>query len=102
MRKTCLACLVDADLATRGLLIRGGDVLEAAAAVDTNVFDKTGTLTEGRPSVSAVVPSLPARVDAHRLLALAASLEQSSTHPLANAVTNAAATAGWPFPCRTP
>lgn len=42
--------------ATRGLLLRGGDVLEKFAAVDTIVFDKTGTLTIGKPVVTRVVP----------------------------------------------
>lgn len=41
--------------ATRGLLLRGGNVLEKFAMVDTIVFDKTGTLTIGRPVVTKVV-----------------------------------------------
>ena len=43
--------------ATRGLLLRGGDVLERAAAVDTVVLDKTGTLTEGRLRLTALNPA---------------------------------------------
>lgn len=41
--------------ATRGLLLRGGDVLEKFAAVDAVVFDKTGTLTTGKPVVTRVI-----------------------------------------------
>lgn len=43
--------------ARRGLLLRGGDVLERAAAVDTVVLDKTGTLTEGRLRLTALNPA---------------------------------------------
>jgi Cu2+-exporting ATPase len=43
--------------ATRGLLLRGGDVLEKFAEVDAIVFDKTGTLTIGKPVVTKVIPS---------------------------------------------
>jgi Cu+-exporting ATPase len=67
-------------LARRGILVRGGTVLERAAKVDTVVFDKTGTLTEGRFTLVSVV-SLLGPEDA--LIALAASAEQTSEHPLA-------------------
>ncbi len=77
----------------RGLLIRGGDALEAASRVDTVVLDKTGTLTVGKPRVTAV--RLPVGGLSHeRLLALAAAVERSSTHPLAQAVVAAAGAAG--------
>ena len=53
-----LRCQVASSMgAQRGLLLRGGDVLERCAAVDTVVFDKTGTLTEGRLRVQAVLPA---------------------------------------------
>jgi len=73
--------------------------------VDTVVLDKTGTLTAGRPRVTAVRPA--GGVDAARLLALAAAVERSSTHPLARAVVAAAGAAGAPAPaphlmCRPP
>ena len=67
--------------ARRGWLFRGGDVLETAAGLDQVVFDKTGTLTLGRPLVTAIHAD-----DPDRLLQLAASLEQTSRHPLAHAL----------------
>jgi Cu+-exporting ATPase len=67
-----------------GVLIRGGAALETAGGVDTVVFDKTGTLTVGRPSVSAVRAA--AGQDDTAVLALAASAERGSEHPLAAAV----------------
>ena len=81
----------------RGLLIRGGDILEAAASIDTVAFDKTGTLTVGKPSIAALSvtgqPPQPGHPD-RQLLAHAAALERQSTHPLASAVLAAAAAAG--------
>ena len=74
---------VSSGLAARqGWLFRGGDVIEQAATLDRVVFDKTGTLTLGRPLVSQVLAS----DDPVRALQLAASLEQSSRHPLAHAL----------------
>jgi len=68
--------------ARQGWLFRGGDVIEQAADLSRVVFDKTGTLTLGRPLVSKVL----AVDDPSRALQLAASLEQSSRHPLAHAL----------------
>ena len=82
--------------AKAGLLFRGGDVLEAAARLDTVVLDKTGTLTIGRPLLQAVVPSPAWTRDygaASRemlLLQWATSLEQQTQHPLAHALIQAA------------
>ncbi|BAU41210.1 heavy metal translocating P-type ATPase [Leptolyngbya sp. O-77] len=87
---TPTAILVGSSLgAERGLLIRGGDVLEKAQALDTLVFDKTGTLTQGRPLVTDCVP-LAAGWTTARLLQLAATVEAGTTHPLSAAIRQAA------------
>lgn len=77
----------------RGLLIRGGDILEEASHIGTVVFDKTGTLTEGRPTLHTVLPSNP-DMTAEQLLAYAAALERESSHPLAQAILTAAESSG--------
>ncbi|HYD39996.1 MAG TPA: heavy metal translocating P-type ATPase [Anaeromyxobacter sp.] len=73
----------------RGILLRGGDVLERAARVTDAVLDKTGTLTRGRPAVAEIVPLDAARTPAE-LLALAAAAEGRSEHALGAAVREAA------------
>ncbi len=76
--------------ATAGILVRSADALERMEKVTTIVVDKTGTLTEGRPAVVAIVAA-GERTDAD-VLAVAASVERGSEHPLASAVVRAAAT----------
>jgi Cu+-exporting ATPase len=71
-----------------GVLIRNAEALERMEKVDTLVVDKTGTLTAGKPAVSSVVPAADFK-ETH-VLALAASLERGSEHPLAEAIVAAA------------
>ncbi|MGH7057813.1 MAG: heavy metal translocating P-type ATPase, partial [Acetobacteraceae bacterium] len=74
-----------------GILFKGGESVERLARIDTIVLDKTGTLTEGRPGITAVRPH---KMEERDLLAIAASLEQRSEHPLARAVLEYASTHG--------
>lgn len=85
--------LSTSDAAKNGLLISGGDVVEAGSHIDTMVFDKTGTLTEGRPELTEIVlfeKSLNEQDYKIELLKIAASSLQFSTHPLSQSITNAA------------
>ena len=75
--------------AANGILIRSGEALETAKHVDTVVLDKTGTVTEGKPSVRDIFCAEGIRRE--DALALAAAVENASSHPLAKAVTDAAA-----------
>lgn len=71
-----------------GILIKSGEVLEAANDIQTVVFDKTGTITLGKPVVTDIVG------DEKTVLTLAAALEHSSEHPLAGAILEKAETLG--------
>ena len=78
--------------AENGVLIKGGESLEAARRITTVVFDKTGTLTRGRPEVADLVafgPRSPTDI-----LALAAGAESGSEHPLAEAILRRARSSG--------
>ena len=69
-----------------GIVIKGGDVLEASGDIDIVVLDKTGTITEGKMTVTDVVAR---GVSREELLSIAGSLEQLSEHPLAQAIAAA-------------
>lgn len=87
---TPTAILVGSGLgAERGLLIRGGDILELLNQVDTVIFDKTGTLTLGKPSVTDI-QALQVGLTEQDLLQLAATVESGTQHPLALAIQTAA------------
>lgn len=70
-----------------GIIIKSGDALEKMAKVDTIAFDKTGTLTYGKLEISDII-SIDNAIDEEMLLALAASAEQKSEHPLGKAIVN--------------
>jgi len=74
--------------AQQGLLVKNAEALERLEKVTVLVVDKTGTLTEGKPRLTDVLPA--AGIDEKELLTLAASLEQSSEHPLAAAIVQGA------------
>jgi len=78
--------------ATQGVLFRDAAAIENLRKVDTLVIDKTGTLTEGRPVFDRVVPA--DGFTAEEVLRLAASLDQGSEHPLAEAIVQAARAQG--------
>ncbi|MEB3332190.1 MAG: heavy metal translocating P-type ATPase [Synechococcaceae cyanobacterium] len=116
---TPTAIAVGSGLAARsGLLFRGGDAIETAAALKVMLFDKTGTLTLGRPLVTVVEPLAAAALAAggaeagsavrsavgaegaaaDQLVRLAAALEQDSRHPLAHALLQEAQRRGLDLP----
>src|SRR6516225_7867983 len=81
--------------ARRGVVVKGGAVLERLARCTTLLLDKTGTLTSGRPRLSAVIPA--AGHEPGEVLRLAACLDQMSGHVLATAVVDAATRRGLPL-----
>jgi len=78
--------------ALAGVLVKNAEALETLEKVDTIVLDKTGTLTEGKPRVSQIVPA--GGFTERSVLAIAATLERGSEHPLAAAILAAASQQG--------
>jgi len=75
-----------------GIVIKGGEVLEATRTVDTAVLDKTGTITEGRMRLVDVLAA--PGVDEHEVLRRAGSVEDASEHPIAQAIADGARARG--------
>ncbi len=84
-----------ANAARKGILIKGGASIEAAASARAVVFDKTGTLTIGKPSVTDVIAL---KIDEPRLLAVAAAIETRSEHALGEAIMRKTREEGIPIP----
>ncbi|MES2521886.1 MAG: heavy metal translocating P-type ATPase [Gemmatimonadota bacterium] len=79
-----------------GVLIKGGEALQRAGDITTVVLDKTGTVTEGRPAVTDVEVVYNSTLASEEMLALVASLETMSEHPLADALVRHARDRGLP------
>jgi P-type Cu2+ transporter len=85
---TPTALLVGTSLsAERGILIKGGDVLETVSRLQTVVFDKTGTLTQGHPEITDCLSF--SELNCQEIQQLAAVLESGTNHPLAKAILDA-------------
>ncbi|MGL4656342.1 MAG: heavy metal translocating P-type ATPase [Sarcina sp.] len=80
--------------AEHGVLIKGGESLEATGRLDTIVFDKTGTLTEGKPVVTDVITE---NYSENEILAIAGAAEKGSEHPLGEAIVKHAQELGLEF-----
>lgn len=70
--------------ANNGVLIKGGTFLEKAGVIKAIAFDKTGTLTEGKPKVTEVIS---VQQNKEELISIARTIEEHSTHPIAQAIT---------------
>jgi Cu+-exporting ATPase len=84
--------------AQAGILIKNAEALERAEQIDTLLLDKTGTLTTGTPHLVALHMHPSSPLDENALLSVAAALEQSVSHPLAQAIVAAAQTRGLALP----
>ncbi|MBZ0155376.1 MAG: heavy metal translocating P-type ATPase [Alphaproteobacteria bacterium] len=87
---TPLAVLLFTSLASaKGILVRGGEVIENTSGLTHVLFDKTGTITVGEPTLKEILVLDPGQ-DRERILSLAASLESLSGHSIGRAITRAA------------
>ncbi len=82
--------------AKNGILLKGGQTIEMLAQIDTVILDKTGTITEGRPVVTKIIPFAGMTKD--EVLSIAASAEEHSSHPIAEAICNKAIELNLPIP----
>lgn len=82
--------------AKNGILLKGGQIIEKLAQIDTVILDKTGTITEGRAIVTKIIPLAEMLED--DVLSLAASAEVHSSHPIAEAICNKANELNLPIP----
>lgn len=80
-----------------GVLVKGGNYIEALAKADTVVFDKTGTLTEGKPEVTSIISSCN-DFSPKEIIEIASSAEETSNHPLAIGILNKLRSEGWNIP----
>ncbi|HET7024333.1 MAG TPA: heavy metal translocating P-type ATPase [Gemmatimonadales bacterium] len=80
--------------AQRGVLVKGGEALQRASAIEIVLVDKTGTVTEGHPAVTEIHATVGSEAE---LLQFAAAVERSSEHPLARAIVRAAESRGLTF-----
>ena len=69
---------------SKGIVAKGGDVLEKIAKVNLALLDKTGTLTEGRPQITTIIPTKGSKMKT--IIGISAGLELSSNHPYASAI----------------
>lgn len=86
--------------AKNGILIKGSNYIEEISKADTIIFDKTGTITEGKPSVQTI-KLLDKNIGENKMLAYAAAVEETSTHPLAVAILNEVKERGLEIPNHT-
>lgn len=83
--------------ARNGVLIKGSSYLEVLSEADTLILDKTGTITKGKPEVTSVIPQ-NGDYSADDILGFAAACEETSAHPMANAIIKKCKTSGISIP----